>query len=151
MQLRSRFLALWAFIGVLSVFGVSGASAQGWHLHAVLVGGNETPAAGHPTAYGTAAVTFRGTSFTQVCVAFVVTGLTVPTSAHIHRGFGPQAGPIVVVLPTPAAGNPGFSSGCVTITAQLSLEIRANPAKFYINVHTAAPYTGGALRGQLYN
>ena len=149
MQIRYRLLSLLAF-AALAVFNVGSASAQGWHLSAVLVGGHETPAAGHPTAYGTAAVTFRGVNYTQVCVTFVVTGLPVPTAAHIHRGFGPQAGPIVVVLATPVAGDPGFSSRCVVITAALSTEIRANPTKFYINVHTGA-HPGGAIRGQLFN
>ena len=149
MQLRYRFVSLLTLVAV-AIFGATGASAQGVHLHAVLVGGNETPSAGHPTAYGTAAVTFRGTNLTQVCVTFVVSGMPVPTAAHIHRGFGPQAGPIVVVLATPAAGNPGFSSRCVVITALLSSQIRARPAGYYINVHAAAPYAGGAIRGQLF-
>ena len=64
MQIKYRLLSLLAF-AALAVCGVGGASAQGWHLSAVLVGGHETPAAGHPTAYGTAAVTFRGVNYTQ--------------------------------------------------------------------------------------
>lgn len=149
MTIRHRLLSLLAFFA-LSLFGAAGASAQGVHLHAVLVGGNETPAAGNPTAYGTAAVTFTGVNLTRVCVSFVVIGLPPPTAAHIHFGFGPQAGPVVVVLPTPVAGNPGFSSGCIPISPGLSTTIRGNPARFYINVHTG-PHPGGAIRGQLFS
>ena len=47
MQIKYRLLSLLAF-AALAVCGVGGASAQGWHLSAVLVGGHETPAAGHP-------------------------------------------------------------------------------------------------------
>jgi hypothetical protein len=77
--------------------------------------------------------------------------MPTPTAAHIHRGFGPQAGPIVVTLVRPTTGDPGFSGRCIGISAALSAEIRGNPAKFYINVHAAAPYAGGAIRGPLFN
>jgi hypothetical protein len=143
-------LSLLTFLAVIA-FGSTGVSAQGVHLHAVLVGGNETPNAGHPSAYGTAAVTFRGANLTQVCVSLVVSGMPSPTAAHIHRGFGPQAGPVVVTLLHPATGNPGFSGRCVVITAALSAQIRSNPARYYINIHAATPYVTGAIRGQLFN
>lgn len=149
MQLKKLLSAL--SFAVLSVLGAGAASAQGVHFHAVLVGGNETPSAGHPSAYGTAAVTFRGVNLTQVCVAMVVTGLpAAPTAAHIHQGFGPQAGPVVVPLVHPTTANPGFSARCYTITAALSAQIRANPSRFYINVHGPDPFAGGAIRGQLF-
>jgi len=146
--MRFRF-ALGLAALMLSLFGTSAATAQGTHLHAVLVGGNETPSAGHPTAFGTAAVSFRGTNQTQVCVVIVVHGLPAPTAAHIHPGFGPEAKPFVVLLNTPAAGNPGFSSGCYPISAALSQQIRARPSAYYINIHTD-PHPGGAIRGQLF-
>ena len=143
-------LSLVAFVAFIA-FGGTGASAQGVHLHAVLVGGNETPSAGHPTAYGTTAVTFRGANLTQIRVTLVVSGMPTPTAAHIHRGFGPDAGPVVVTLLKPPTGDPGVAGRCTGISAGLSAEIRGNPAKFYINVHAAAPYVGGAIRGPLFN
>jgi hypothetical protein len=147
--MRFRLLSLMTF-AVLSVFGVTSASAQAnLELHATLLGGNETPNAGHPTGYGAASVVFRGANLTQVCVTIVVIGIPAPNAAHIHKGFGPTAGPPVVTLTTPA-GSPAFSGSCVAISAADSAAIRKQPEGFYINVHTAAPYTTGALRGQLF-
>jgi hypothetical protein len=127
MDIKRILCCLFAIAG-FSVLAVPGASAQGIHLHAVLVGGNETPNPGHPTAYGTAAVTFKGGPL-SVCVTFVVAGLPAPTMAHIHRGFGVDAGPVVVTLNTPTAGNPGFSAGCYPITTTLYNEIRGNAVR----------------------
>ena len=144
--MKRLFLVL-AFVTGAFVLGGSGAYAQGTHMFAVLVGGNETPAAGDPDGFGSASVTFRGEDLTQVCVAIFVTGIGPATMAHIHRGFGDVAGPIVVTLTTPGAN--GFGVGCRTVSPELSRQIRANRYGFYINVHTAA-FPGGAVRGQLF-
>jgi hypothetical protein len=147
MQIRFRLLSLLTF-AALSAFGIGTASAQNLELHATLVGGNETPNAGHPTGYGAASVIFRGA--TLVCVTIEVTGIPTPTAAHIHKGYGPTAGLPVVTLATPTGSPVAFSASCVAISAADSAAIRKNPEGFYINVHTAAPYTTGALRGQLF-
>jgi hypothetical protein len=55
----------------------------------------------------------------------------------------------VPLTPHPSGGDPGASSGCVTVDAALSRAILKNPHKFYANVHTAA-FGGGAVRGQLF-
>jgi hypothetical protein len=150
MRIRQNVLGLLATL-VLSFLGTSIANAQGVHMHAVLVGGNEIPNPGHPTGFGTAAITFRA-QLTQICVVIVVNGLSgTPTGAHIHSGFGPQApaGNIVVPLNTTTGVNPGFSTGCYSITAQQSAALRGNPSRFYINVHTST-FPSGAVRGQLF-
>lgn len=141
-------LSIVALLAGLMALAPSGASAQGTHMFAVLVGGNETPNPGDPNGYGSATVTFRGAGLTEVCVTIFVTGITPATAAHIHTGFGQTAGPIFLALPTPAAN--GFSSGCVTATVAQSQQLRANKYGFYINVHAVAPFTTGALRGQLF-
>jgi hypothetical protein len=53
-------------------------------------------------------------------------------------------GPIVVdfVAPNPT------SQACTTVALALAAEIKANPAGFYVNVHTG-DFPGGAVRGQL--
>ncbi|MEK6229522.1 MAG: CHRD domain-containing protein, partial [Actinomycetota bacterium] len=59
------------------------------------------------------------------------------------------AGPVVLPLQQPDAGDPGASSDCVAVQGSLARAIRKNPAKFYVNVHTA-DFPGGAVRGQLF-
>ena len=117
-------------------------------MFAVLQGENENP---NPTGaegiHGAASVVFK--SATRICFSLIVNGAATPTAAHIHRGFGSENGPVVVDFVPPAAGNPGTRSGCVTTTALISNEIRANRYGFYVNVHTQAR-PGGALRGQLF-
>ena len=56
-----------------------------------------------------------------------------------HRG-------VVVPFTAPAAN--GNSDGCTAATAALIDEIIANPAGFYVNVHTTE-HPGGAMRAQL--
>jgi hypothetical protein len=102
--------------------------------------------AGDPDGFGSASFTFDGD---QVCFGITVANLDAPVMAHIHRGTKNENGPIVVPLTPPATGgDPGASSGCVAIAADLAAEIQANPRGFYANVHTAA-FPAGAVRGQL--
>jgi CHRD domain len=53
-----------------------------------------------------------------------------------------------VPLTPPTAGNPGASSGCVTVAATLAADILAHPKAYYVNVHTG-DFPAGAVRGQL--
>jgi hypothetical protein len=101
--------------------------------------------AGDPDGFGSASFTFDGG---QVCFGITVANLDTPVMAHIHRGRKFENGPVVVPLTQPATGDPGASSGCVTIDAALAAEIQADPRGFYANVHTAA-FPDGAVRGQL--
>jgi CHRD domain len=101
--------------------------------------------AGDPDGFGSASFTINGTS---LCFGITVGNLDTPTAAHIHKGRKFENGPIVVPLTQPSAGNPGASSGCVTIDAALGADILAHPRAYYANVHTAA-FPGGAVRGQL--
>ena len=143
----SRIAAV-AFAGVAPFLSVSTASAVGVQLFAILQGGHEIPGPGSVGGSGAAAVTFSGANSTRLCVAIIVNAVSNITAAHIHRGFGSVAGPVAVTLPTPS-GAPGLASGCVTITAALSAQIRSNPQGFYVNVHSTA-LPNGAIRGQLF-
>lgn len=119
-------------------------------LFAVLKGRNEIGpngrrGAGDPNGRG---------SFTAIvdsnrlCFGITVTNLDTPTAAHIHRGRPNQNGPIVVPLSPPSSGDPGASSGCVTVDPALARRILRHPRRYYANVHTRA-FPAGAVRGQL--
>ncbi|MGH7163205.1 MAG: CHRD domain-containing protein [Planctomycetota bacterium] len=117
---------------------------------AQLQGSNESTVI-DPDARATAVVQLRSDGE----VFFSVTGEAAWTSdvtgLHIHRGAAGVDGPIVVDL---LSGGATFSpasftaSGSVTTTAALAAEIAADPAEFYVNVHTGAA-SGGLARAQL--
>jgi hypothetical protein len=83
----------------------------------------------------------------MVCYRLHAESITLPaTAAHIHRGAAGVNGPVVVPFQAPAAN--GNSDGCVATAAALIDEILANPANFYVNVHTTE-HPAGAMRAQL--
>jgi hypothetical protein len=93
---------------------------------------------------GTALVTITGTTVTYT---ITVANIDLPPIAqHIHSGAAGVNGPIVVNLPGTWVG--GTLSGTTTTTSAQAAAIIANPAGFYVNVHTNA-CPGGAVRGQL--
>jgi len=112
-------------------------------LSTTLSGGAEVPGPGDPDGAGDVLVELQGGN--SLCVAVHVRGTDKPTAAHVHQGATGVAGPVVVTLPTPTFNT---SRGCVDIDPALYASIAANPAAFYVNVHTEA-FPSGALRGQL--
>ncbi|HEV2530587.1 CHRD domain-containing protein [Phenylobacterium sp.] len=82
----------------------------------------------------------------QVCWDLTSKGLTEVTAAHIHKGAAGANGPPVV--PFTGVDATGASKGCAAASADVAKDLVANPAGYYVNVHTkAAP--AGAIRGQL--
>ncbi|HKR65545.1 MAG TPA: CHRD domain-containing protein [Thermoanaerobaculia bacterium] len=148
MRSRNAFLLL-----VLALCTFT-ASAQSSTFNVTLLGSNEVPPA-DPDGTGTATVVIIGTS---VNYTITVNNVTAPPIAqHIHQGAAGVNGPIVINL-VPFVGSswvcaPGPSSPCTltggtTTTPALANAIIANPAGFYLNVHTT-DFPGGAIRGQL--
>ena len=121
-------------------------------LFAVLTGRKEVDTEGNrgvgdPDGRGTFTATIDGTA---LCFGLTVKNIDDPAAAHIHRGPPNRAGDVVVPLvPHPAGGDPGASSGCVEVTTELAAAILKNPHRYYANVHNAA-FGGGAVRGQLF-
>jgi hypothetical protein len=76
------------------------------------------------------------------------------TASHIHPGVVGANGGVFVSLGlaagevTFATGSGSFTKRGVTLTADEANSILANPANFYLNIHTAAN-PGGEARGQL--
>jgi hypothetical protein len=120
------------------------ATAGGRAFNVALTGETETPA-GDPVGTGTATIRLRAGQG-QVCYQLAVENLAPAVASHIHRGASGVAGPVVVPLTTPGAD--GKSSGCAPAARAVVSAMLAQPASYYVNVHTAE-FQGGAVRGQL--
>jgi hypothetical protein len=118
----------------------------GTALAATLGGAAEVPSPGDPDGTGSATIRLRAGQ-AQICFQLTVSNLTLPaTAAHIHEGAAGIAGPVVVTLTAP--DGTGTASGCVRVARPLVSAILANPAGYYVNVHTT-DFPDGAVRGQL--
>ncbi len=102
---------------------------------------------GDPDGVGDALITIN-LGQREVCWELSASNILLPgTAAHIHRAPAGVRGGIVVFLSAPNAS--GSSAGCATNQDPAVLqEILADPAAFYVNVHTS-DYPAGAVRGQL--
>jgi hypothetical protein len=116
----------------------------GTPLVATLDGKAEVPGPGDPDGNGEFSGWFDP-AMGRVCYTLGVGSLANPTMAHIHRGAAQVAGPPVVVLANPAQN---IADTCQPVAAALVSEIIANPAGFYVNVHTK-DHPSGAIRAQL--
>ncbi len=142
---RSRALTVLSGIALTAGLGTPAPAQPGaTQFAAALTGANEV-APGDPDGAGTARVRVLGT-LNQVCVRLEVRGISRATAAHIHRGVAGVNGPPVVNLDPP--DNDGDEDDCDLVGDALADEIQANPAGFYINIHTA-DFPDGAIRGQL--
>lgn len=98
---------------------------------------------GAATLTGTATVTVDASSG-QVC-AKVTSNVTGAVAMHIHKGAAGVNGPVTVPLDVKSING---ASICATATATVASAIAADPAGYYVNIHTPAK-PAGALRGQL--
>jgi hypothetical protein len=115
-------------------------AAFGWVVAIDLKGSSE------PNATGTAVVRIRK-DVGMVCFRLHAANITLPAvAAHIHRGDSTVNGPVVVPFTPP--GPDGNSDGCVPADGTLLDQIIADPAGFYVNVHTKE-HPAGAIRAQL--
>lgn len=90
----------------------------------------------------------------ELCYVLSVHNLSdAPVAAHIHIAPRGVAGPVVVPLVTPSAATSSVSE-CVTaveggaMTPAELAAIVADPAAYYVNVHTPI-HPDGEVRGQL--
>ena len=69
------------------------------------------------------------------------------SGAHIHEGMAGESGDVVEPLALTGLNSGLVAAGTASDPA-LAAEILANPANYYVNVHTTQ-CPGGAVRGQL--
>jgi len=135
-----------AFVGPALAAGALFISAGPALAHEIFVaalsGANEVPP-GDAATIGTAKVEVEAETG-EVCTE-VTSNVQNATDMHIHRGAAGTNGPVLVLLSPATINGPRT---CVTVATDLAREIVANPAGFYVNIHTAAR-PGGATRGQL--
>lgn len=130
-----------AFIAALAVVGLAATPALADDLSAHLGG------AGSPDTDGAGHATFKlDATKGEVCYELMVEKIGAATAAHVHKGAAGASGPPVVPMTKPDAS--GKASGCATADTAVVKDILANPANYYVNVHTAE-FPGGAIRGQL--
>jgi len=142
-----RVLHVTVLAAGLAAFAAAADAQGGRHFTVPLTGAAEVPGPGDLRGSGAATLRLDVAPRSQICYELKVANIPLPaTGAHIHRGLATESGGVVVLLTAPGAD--GTSSGCTAVTHELAQEILANPAQFYVNVHTS-DRPAGALRGQL--
>ncbi len=135
-----------AFLSLVLILSCAAALAQTRQFKANLSGANETPNPADPDGAGFAFVTLDSTAGTVAFTLFE-TNIANPVAAHIHRGPAGFGGAVIIPLNAPFTA--GVAAGTATgVDPALLTEIAANPAGFYVNIHTS-DFPGGAIRGQL--
>ena len=119
-----------------------------------LSGEAEVPdGSGDPDGSGVAGLRIR-VDEAGLCYSIRVSDIDAVVAAHIHEGGVDVDGPVVIDLAITAAettthnGTTAFWQCLTGLDATLLAEIEANPAEYYVNVHTSA-FPDGAVRGQL--
>jgi CHRD domain len=108
---------------------------------ATLNGANEVPA-NASTATGTATLVFNTT--TKIFTVTVTHNVAAPTNGHIHKAAVGVSGP--PVFPFASFTSP-ITYTSVALDAAQEADLNAN--LYYVNIHSAAPYAAGEIRGQL--
>jgi CHRD domain len=138
-----KFIAAGAVLATASVGLIVGndvgAAGTSKAFAAGLVGANEV-GGGDPDGTGSASITID-TGTNELCWDVKVSGISNAAAAHIHNAAAGANGPVKVDFA-------GALSGCLAIAAALSTDIVANPANYYVNIHSSE-HAGGAIRGQL--
>ena len=116
-------------------------------LFAELRGSNEVPPT-TSTVVGGALITIDNSNV--ITFEINAPGIVSPTASHIHTGTSTVAGPVLIGFTPAATFSNGRLKGTVQASATDAANIKANPAGFYVNVHTTAN-PAGEIRGQLAN
>ena len=109
-----------------------------------LVGATGAQMAADPDGHGTATINAHP-GRDELCLTLVVSGIAPITAVHLHAESSGGSGPVIAAWTEPT---PGASSGCVAVTDQLVKQLRKQPRKYHVDVHTTE-FPDGALRGPL--
>ena len=118
------------------------ASAETVVLTATLSGANEV-GGGAPNGNGAFRVEINSETG-DFCYTLYGEKIAAPTMAHVHIGAAGVNGAPVITMDVTGKG----SDMCIAVEPEKLKPILANPAGFYVNIHTA-DFPGGAVRGQL--
>jgi len=142
MRTRIPSLLLPAVLAAIASLAlVAGALGAEVGFSADLANGGE----GDEDGSGTATITIDPDTG-EVCYDLTVEGIQPVTASHIHIGAAGESGDVVV--PLDVDGFEGSSSDCVDASDADLDAIIANPAGYYVNIHTE-DFPAGAIRGQL--
>jgi hypothetical protein len=140
----ARVLAIAGVCGLMLVSGVSTASAATTGLTASGSGSSEVPAgSASDTVAATVDVDPAAGTITYT-VSFQ--GSEPVVAGHIHKGAVGVSGPVVVMFDAAVINAHGTAT--VKVDKVLAAAIVADPAGYYVNVHTKS-HLSGAARGQL--
>jgi len=140
----ARVMAIAGVCGVMLVSVVSPASASATSLSASGNGSSEVPpAVATDTVAATVDVDPQAGTITYT-VSFQGTEPVV--AGHIHKGAVGVSGPVVVTFDSAVINAAG--SATVKVDKSLAAALVADPAGYYVNVHTKS-HPSGAARGQL--
>jgi len=114
---------------------------------AALTGENEAPGPGDPDGLGIALVTINPATG-LVCINVDAEGIDPIVAYHIHEAPEGMPGPVRVNFEVPPGNTEIDLATCTESTPEQAQAIVANPAGFYVNLHTE-PFPDGAIRGQL--
>lgn len=139
---RKSTRSLLAAATTLILAGGAPAMAASITLTAALKGADEI---GGGSLEGTGAFKVEVDSETgDFCYTLSAAKIGTPTMAHLHSGAAGSDGDVVV----PLAMTGSDSDECLAVEPAKLKPILADPASFYVNVHTAE-FPKGAVRGQL--
>jgi CHRD domain len=129
-------------IAVFAMLSVSAAQAALVSYTAVLKGTNEVPP-NASTNTGRTRFVLDTTANTVTWVTKSSIPVASATGHHLHSGAVGVNGPVIVNF----LGGGGYV-GAGSVSAAQAANIVANPANFYVNLHTAT-FLGGEIRGPL--
>ena len=108
---------------------------------ATINGASEVPA-NASTGTGTATLIFNTT--TKIFTVSVTYSGVTATNGHIHKGAVGVSGGVVFGF-SPFTSPISYTSAALDATQEADL----NANLYYVNIHSAAPFTAGEIRGQL--